>query len=210
MATSPSMIPFAALLAIGVYTLIGCSSAQLRDVAPPAEGGQPKVSESYAETIKRFSDGQSEYNGFYNSFEYRATLLNTVIRSALLSKQAEHYLWDSEKLAKERERSLQEMSSQTDVFLSFYTPVRTNDNLTGSKSIWKVYLEVGGRRYQGTPKKVRTLLAELQALYPYHTRWNTPYTVTFPVPTTAIENQASVLTITGPLGTRTVTFPAVY
>lgn len=173
------------------------------------ESSSPKVGAEFARTIESFSAGDSEYSGLYNNFEYKATILNSVTRNAILQQLANYYQWDEAKLAQEREKSLQQMASETEIFLSFFTPVRQNDNLTDTKSIWKVYLEAGGRRYTGMPKKNRTLLAELQSLYPYHTRWNTPYTVTFPVPTTAVETMELTITVTGPLGTRSITIPPV-
>lgn len=186
-----------------------CSTTSMTETAPPAEGTAPEVEPSYDRIIESFSAGDSEYSGFYNNFEYKATLLNSSIRSALLNRQASYYQWEREKTLAEREKQQKEMAAETEVFVSFFTPDRKNDNLSDLKTIWRVYLEAGGRRYQGKVKKVRLLLAELQTLYPYHTRWNTPYSVSFSVPTTAIESQTTTLTITGPLGTRAVNFPAV-
>ena len=98
------------------------------------------------------------------------------------------------------------MSAETTAFLSFSTPERKNDNLADAKAIWRIILESGGRRYVGKAKRDRRLLAELQALYPYHTRWNTPYLITFPVAMTALETQTIKLTLTGPLGSRILEF----
>jgi hypothetical protein len=164
---------------------------------------------NYDAIIEASSAGDADFAGFYNTFAYKATLQNSPAREALVNKQAEYYQWDEAKTASEREKSRQEMASETDIFLSFFTPERRNDNLADTKSIWRVLLDVGGHRYVGKVKRLRTLLAEQQALYPYHTRWNTPYLVTFPVPTTAIETQPATMTVTGPLGTRTVNFPPV-
>lgn len=158
--------------------------------------------------IERFSDGEAQYVGFYNNFLYRATILNSQVRAALLRKENDFYQWDREKFSSEREKSDRAAGLETTVFLSFFTPERRNDNLSDAKSIWRVYLDAGDRRYQGKVKKLRTPLAELIALYPYHTRWNTPYEITFPVPTAAVETQAMKLTITGPLGSKTVNFAA--
>lgn len=201
--------------------LSGCSSQPTAAGAQPTESSDRQRSTTdsipsedpivvYTRAIDRFSDGDADYSGFYNKFEYKATLHNSFIRTTLLSRQNDYYQWEREKFTLERDKSAQEMATQTTVFLSFYTPDRRNDNLSDVKSIWRIYLDAGGRRYEGKIKKLRQLFAELQTLYPYHTRWNTPYLVTFPVPTNAIETQNSVLTVTGPLGTRTVKFSAVH
>jgi len=181
-----------------------CSSTP--PLAEPAKNS-PEIQAADAE-IDRFSDGDAQYVGFYNNFLYRATILNSQVRGALLRKQAEFYQWDRDKLLGEREKSDRGAGIETTIFLSFFTPERRNDNLSDAKSIWRVYLEAGDRRYQGKVKKIRTPLAELIALYPYHTRWNTAYEISFPIPTLAIETQVLKLTITGPLGAKTVSFTA--
>lgn len=163
---------------------------------------------TYSALIDKNSDGQSEYNGFHNNFEFRGTMLNSAVYDGMVKRQGDYYQWEEEKLSAEREKVSQEMSSTTRIHVSFFTPERKNDNLTGSKTIWRVFLDAGGQRYAGAVKKDNRLLAELQVLYPYHTRWTTPYVFEFPVPTSVIEGQDSTLTVTGPLGTRTINFKA--
>lgn len=197
-----------ALVVMALGISIGCSTA-LKDEARPADATSPRISSDYAKVIELYSAGDTEYSGFYNNFEFKATILNSVVRDVQASKRAEYYQWDAAKASTEREKSLQEMNSNTKVFFAFFTPDRINDNLDDVKSIWKVYLDSGGQRYEGRLKKLRLLLVELQVLYPYHTRWTTPYEVTFDVPTAAIEGQDSTFTVTGPLGTRDVKLRAL-
>ena len=172
----------------------------------PSNNTQPLTTEAYVGRIERYSEGDVEYAGLYNNFEYKATLQNSNIRDALIWKQGHYYEWNEAQISQAREKSNQEMSSQTKLFLAFFTPNPKNDNLADSKSIWKIYLDSDGHRYEGKVTRIRLLLAEMQALYPYMTRWATPYEVTFDVPTAAIEKQSSSLTITGPLGARVVNF----
>lgn len=197
-------LAFALLLVVSA-----CQSKPMKETAPPSEGTAVDVTKAYEQKVEAYSAGDTEYSGFYNNFEYKSTILNTPIRELLLTKRAGYYQWDEAKVAAEKAKDQQELASITEVFVSFFTPDRNNDNLTDKKSIWKIYLDVGGRRYEGKPIRIRGNLAELQSLYPYHTRWNTPYNFQFQVPTTAVETQASTLTITGPLGTRSVTFKSV-
>lgn len=206
-------------LATASFSLIGCATPAVQDQAAgknsalAADAGKVSPTEesqaAYEADIDKFSDGQAAYSGFYNAFEYRATLLNVPVRQALLRRQSRQYQWDREKYLSEKDRLDKESAAQTSVFLSFYTPDRENDNLGGAKAIWRVYLDVGGQRYEGKAKKWKALLVEIQTLYPYHTRWNSAYMVTFPIATSAVETQASTITITGPLGTKTVRFAAV-
>jgi len=168
-----------------------------------------KIPYSHSAVIEQYSAGDSEFAGLYNTFELKATLLNTDVREALIRRQAEYYQWDEGQQSTEREKATQELSAETEVFLSFATPERKNDNLTDKKSIWRIFLDVGGRRYVGQPKKERRLIAELQAQFPFHTRWNTPYMLSFPVSAKAIETQVVKLTLTGPLGSRVLEFKPI-
>lgn len=167
-----------------------------------------RVPKSHIEVIEANSSGDSEFAGLYNTFELKATILNTPVRQALVQRQAEYYQWDAVQVSTEREKSTQENSAEASVFVSFSTPDRRNDNLADKKSIWRIFLDVGGRRYVGQAKKDRRLIVELQSLFPFHTRWNTPYMFSFPVGMSAIENQTIKLTVTGPLGSRVLEFTA--
>jgi uncharacterized protein YceK len=190
------------------FVLSGCST-MLKGDPRPTEGTKIPGGYTYEQEIERFSRGETEYAGLYNNFEFKATILNSEIRNVVIEKRANAYQWDPAKTASEREKSIQEMASTTQVFVAFFTPDNKNDNLTDIKSIWKIYLDAGGRRYEAKITRVRLLIAEIQSMYPYFTRWTTPYIATFDVPTAAIETQTAKFTITGPLGTREIEFPAL-
>ena len=195
----------------GMLVIAGCATADEKSNEP---GGAVQMAPAgpnptpHFAVIDRFSSGESEYEGFQNQFTFRATLLNEPAREALLLREADYFKWSPAQLDEAKARAANEIAEKTEVFMSFYTPDRRNDNMTDSRSIWRVYLDVGGKRYAGTAKKARKELAELQSLFPYHTRWNTPYVVTFPVPTTTAQLEASSFMVTGPLGTKSVLIPA--
>jgi hypothetical protein len=184
-------------------SLTGCTSI---DLAPSLPEKRVTGDRDYISTIHSNSSADVDYSGFENSFEFRATLQSSAVRQAVLNKLAEYYQWDSARMATEREKAFHENASESQVFLSFFTPNRSNDNLSEAKPIWTVILEAGGQKFYGKAKKVKSLLAEIQSLYPYHTRWNTAYTLVFPVAANNIEGLSPKLTITGPLGTKTVEF----
>lgn len=202
-----------ALTFITMVMTAGCATTSEQgdaaDASSPliAEGpANMSVPADHRHIINQNSAGDAQFAGLYNTFELKATLLNSVVREALIRRQSQYYQWDASQQATEREKSNQEASAETTVFLSFATPDRKNDNLADKKAIWRIFLDVGGRRYVGQAKKDRRLIAELQAQYPYHTRWNTSYLLTFPISTQAIETQPIKLTLTGPLGSRTLEF----
>jgi hypothetical protein len=163
----------------------------------------------YLQVIENFSRGETEYEGLYNQFTYKATIVNSAVRESMLLKEADYFKWDPSQLQIERDKAAEKMATATDVFISFYTPERKNDNLTDSKSIWRVYLDFNGKRYEGKPRKARKLFAEMATLFPYHTRWNTAYYIEFQVPTAEAEGGSSKLTVTGPLGIKEVEFPSI-
>lgn len=176
--------------------LAGCASETL--VLP----------ESYVKAIDAYSAGEVQYIGAYNSFKYRATILNTMVQQTVIDRKSEMYLWDSVKKQQELATMQADNATTTKVFLSFYTPVRTDDNLSSVKSIWAVYLETPQGRYTGTVKRIRTSATELATIYPYHNRFTSAYSVEFPVPLATAETQPTKMTITGPLGVKSIDFPA--
>ena len=196
----------AILFLMPVLILAACATTS-HEATPVSDGDtQVEVSKNYDAYIERYSAGDVEYAGLYNNFEFKATLLNSDIRKGLVYKRGHYFELSDAQISVEREKMNQEMASETKVVMAFFTPSPKNDNLTDDKAIWRIYLEAGGHRYEGKPKRMRMVLAELQALYPYMTRWATPYEVTFPVPTSAIESTPSKYTVTGPLGSRDVNF----
>jgi len=162
----------------------------------------------YEKILDKYSTGDTEYNGFYNSFGFHVAILNSEVIEASIKRQAFFYLWDQARIDSERDKAFKAASESTDVFLSFFTPDKRDDNLATEKSIWRVLLDVGGKRYVGKIKKLKRNLSELITLYPFHTRWNTAYLVSFPIMVSQAETQNSKLTITGPLGVRSVEFSA--
>ncbi len=166
--------------------------------------------EVHLNTIKKFSEGDEINKGLYNRFAFKATLLNSTVSESILKEKANYYKWSTPKLLSEREKNEQLRSSSTSVFMSFYTPDRQDDNFTDKKnSIWKIYLEANGQRYEGKAKRDRRRITELNKIYPYHSRWASAYSVTFNVPTSAIEQRNAKFTVTGPLGTKVVNFVPV-
>lgn len=168
----------------------------------------PSTPDDYINVIDAYSAGEVEYVGAYNHFNYRAVLMNSIIQNAVIDRKAALYLWDDIKKQQELATMQADNGSKTKVFLSFYTPQRKDDNLATSKTIWALYLETPQGRYTGTAQRIRTSPTELMTLYPQHNRFTTPYVVEFPVPLASVQGQPLKMTITGPLGTKSVQFAA--
>lgn len=163
-------------------------------------------SDKYADIVKKWTVKNVYYSGFYNAYEFHATLLNTEMSEAKVRFQALYSQWSSEKLNSELEKATQGLNYDTYVFLSFFTPSSKDNNLSKKGSIWTVFLEAGGRRYEGVVLKNTDHPTELMRLYPYHNRWSTPYLIKFRVPVSVIQSSPSKITLSGPLGTAEMAF----
>lgn len=191
---------FALLNLIG----LGCSS---RPTNPEVAKILPEMeNDKYEDLIEKNTRGDRQYKGFYNTFQVEVTALTSEVTAAILQRRAHYQQWDAAKARAEREKAMQEMSSQAQFFLSFYSPDRHSIDLDRGNSIWKAYLEFEGQRFEGTIKKVKDKLLELQAIYPHHTRFNTAYMVSFNVPMSSIENGKAVFILTSSLGSTNLEF----
>ncbi len=164
---------------------------------------------SYIQKIENHSAGDKQFAGLYHNFEFRSTILTHDISEAVHKRLDKFYEWNPAEEQEKRQERMQELQTKTKLWLSFFTPDRKNDNLANKVSIWKIYLEANGQRYEGHATKANKNFDEAQALFPYHSRWATAYYVDFPVPTAEVENSDLKLVITGPLGRREVEFSKV-
>lgn len=178
---------------------ISCSST-------PQKSDDLISSDNYEKLIDKNTRTIQSYDGLYNIMQFHATLLTPQMYEAVTARSSQMYQWDDAALASERQKAEQYLSNQTEVVLSFYTPEAKHDNLNRSKTLWKIFLDAGGKRYEGKATKMKLLTSEIQSLYPYHNRWSTPYKITFPVSMKSIEASEIKFTLTGAIGSESVTF----
>lgn len=146
------------------------------------------------------------YDGLYNTINMTATLLRLPVAEAQLKQTARMYQWNPTQFQEEKTKMNERLKSSSEMFVSFYTPERKNDDLQKSQTLWKIFLDVGGKRFEGKASKIKLSLSETQGKYPYHNRFATPYKLTFPVPTANLEGQEVKLTITGSVGSATLIY----
>jgi len=193
---------FLAASLLTISALGGCSSAPKQDGA-----AGPRVSEAtYESLINKNTRHHVEYDGFYNKFELSTTFLNSDVQTTILQKRSDTLGWDNATAQKERERLFQENSTQVKFFMSFFSPTPRLNDLHKGSSIWKIYLEVEGKRYEGKVTKYKGKLEDIQAIYPYHTRWAMPFEVVFLVPLSGVENHSPVFMITSTQGSAKLQF----
>lgn len=161
---------------------------------------------AYESVVDRWTDRIEEYNGLSNTVTIQGTLLNPEMALAQLDQNARIYQWDQSTYDNEKRALENRLATETQVFVSFYSPERKWDDLYKSKTLWKIFLDVNGQRYEGKSTKVKLLTPEIQSLYHYHTSFATPYLITFPVSATAVNGQPARLTFTGAIGSATLNF----
>lgn len=154
----------------------------------------------YEDLIEKNTQNVKIYDGFSNVLNVTGTLLTTTVTMAQIDQNARMYQWSVEQYNQEKAKAQTSLQKESKVFISFFTPERKHDDLQKASSHWKIFLDIDGHRYEGVATRWKSILVEVQALYSYHSRWGTPYMITFPVPMKQIENSASKLTITGPVG----------
>jgi len=165
------------------------------------------ISESEYEAITETHTAKAQvYSGLYNVIDMTGTVVNSSVARAQLDQTARIYQWDSAKFTTEKVKSDEQLAKETEIFVSFYTPERKHDDLNKNQTLWKIFLDSNGRRFEGKAKKIKLLTEEIRGLYPYHTRFATPYSITFPVAVTSIETAPAKLVITGPVGSASLEF----
>lgn len=189
------------LVAIGLTLLLtACAST------PENPHFQTMSEGEISEIIENNTQNRKLYDGFMNNLDVSATLTTTEVGRALTDQGAKIYQWDQAAYANEKSKTESLRATETEIFLSFFVPERKWDDLHKEKTNWKIFLDAGGKRYQGKASRWKSQLVEVKSFYPHHTRWGTPYKVVFPVPTRDIENTTSRLTLTGPVGTVSMDF----
>lgn len=189
------------ILSLAALFQLGCATP-----APQPEGLVLISPADYQKALDQQTRRSQKYQGLYNVFDLSATLVNPTLAQAQLEQSARLYQWDRAQFQSEKNKSDQQLKDRTEVFLSFYTPEKKNDDLHKSSTQWRVYLESGGRRWEGKVTKIKTTLAEVQGLYPHHTRFSTPYSISFPVSAEQATSQSAKFTLTGPSGTTSLDF----
>jgi hypothetical protein len=169
-------------------------------------GHTMKTTTDYMEVITKHSANVRRYSGFYNIFDMEATAITSDVAQAQLEQSSMLYQWEESRFAEEKGKFEARLSKETEFFLSFYTPDRKQDDLMKKTTIWKLFLDVDGKRYEGKATKLKLQMVEIEGLYPYHNRFYTPYSVIFPVSMRSIEGKPMKFTLTGAVGAGVMDF----
>ncbi len=184
-----------------IFLITGCASQQAT-----APGVEIITQSEYEKKIGLYTKSIEKYQGIINTLQFNATLLNSKVVQAQLMQKARLYQWDNSFFNSEAQKMNSDLDKSTQIFISFYTPERKHDDLHKNQTLWKIFLDADGRRWEGKATKIKLLTNEVQGLYPDHTRFATPYMLTFPVSTKLIDSKPVRLILTGTVTSATVEF----
>ena len=188
-------------IAIPIFS--GCASKPIQGLNVVA----PLSDSEFAAMVAKNTRKANEYKGFYQSFQADVTILTNELMAAALKQKGAFLQWDEKQYQAEREKSVQEAAAYSKFFLRFFTPEKDYDDLAKANTIWKIYLEYNGNRFEGKVKKLSDKLIELQTIYPHMDRFSTPYLITFNVPMSTVEMGQSKLVLSSSLGSAEFIFP---
>lgn len=186
------------------FVLLSLTACASYEVTPT--GQSIKTTHNYMEIIERHTDSVRLYSGFYNILDMEATLISSEVAEAQLAQGGMLYQWDETRAKEEKAKFESRLSRETEMFLSFYVPDRKQDDLFKANTIWRIFLDVDGKRYAGKATRVKMQLVEIEGLYPYHNRFYSPYMVSFPVSIRSIEGKPMKVTVTGAVGSGVLEF----
>jgi hypothetical protein len=190
------------ILALSSLYLLSSCATRL-----PTPEGVPEVSiANYEKAVTEKTQKIEIYDGLYNKLTVQSTWIDSLLTEYSLSHSARLSQWNEVKYRDERSKRVGKNAESTEFFVSFYAPEKKHTDLSSSKTIWKIFLDVNGQRYEGKATKMKLLLSEVQVLYPYHNRWSVPYTVSFPVATSLVEGKPAKLIFTGAVGSAELSF----
>jgi hypothetical protein len=190
------------ILALSSLYLLSSCATRL-----PTPEGVPEVSiANYEKAVTEKTQKIEIYDGLYNKLTVQSTWIDSLLTEYSLSHSARLSQWNEVKYRDERSKRVGKNAESTEFFVSFYAPEKKHTDLSSSKTIWKIFLDVNGQRYEGKATKMKLLLSEVQVLYPYHNRWSVPYTVSFPVATSLVEGKPAKLIFAGAVGSAELSF----
>ena len=170
---------------------------------PPAMASKQKTYSKKSEYHKVFKDWtqkQEVYQreDFYASMTWAATLLSPEFLTAQNNEIARIYRQTDAEKTKSSDERIAKFANATVFFVSFYGYDYRTSNLAKKDSIWKLRLEVDGKRYD--PVKFESMSKPTPIdgqLFPYINPWSYHYYVYFP--NVALNGARQIkLTIDGP------------
>ncbi len=188
------------ILIISSLFLVQCASLSSKE----------KFQIKYNNYIEKRTRKKQSYSGWNNNYSIRLSLLDTKLQNLQNRFRSYQFQWSNDEETSQKKTLNKKLTHYTEAFMSFYAPNPKNNKLEQkSTSLWKIFLDIDGRRFEGKIKKMSKLRDEIITYYPFHSRWGTPYIITFSAPTSLVDNYKARIIMTGPLGTVELPFSPI-
>jgi len=146
-------------------------------------GVLPRTTDSdYLSTFINFTKTHKYYDQFETKSIIKVTYFSDDFIKAYLNEKQKFLKHDEFKHLSDKEEQLKKTAIR--FFVSIYTPDQTYSILTGTKTIWNIYL-VNNRGEQLYPASIKSANEPFQILnyfFPTLTTWDKPYYITFEIP----------------------------
>ncbi|PIU00079.1 MAG: hypothetical protein COT74_06930 [Bdellovibrionales bacterium CG10_big_fil_rev_8_21_14_0_10_45_34] len=186
------------MLVAGVSLLVvSCSTISRQNRDP----------EHYIDYLQDHTYWVKSYSGLVTNFEMAVTPISNRAADLILQKKAMVYEWPASKIQQERDEDQQQRAFEYEMFVSFFSNSRELINLADADSLWKIFLDQDGKRYEAKLVRATEKFPELNNRFPHFTRWAKGFWMKFAVPTHIAEQSSAVLTITGPVDSRQLVIP---
>lgn len=162
---------------------------------------------NYNQTISRYTKSDKQYSGLDNTYQVSVTYLGREMTDLKNRKLALVQQWTAQQIEKARYKANKNLGKTTNFTVLLYTPNgRQNDLKKGETSIWRTYLEVGGKKYLGTAEPSGLTVSQLKTLYPEMTNFSRAYRVYFPIPDDEVSSESITFVMASELGTSKFTY----
>jgi len=197
------MLKLSLFLCAAVVTT-GCSSISSKNV--PGISAELISDSDYYAIVDQQTLRDERYDGLTNVLTLSATLLSTELSLAQVDHNARIYQYNESQYQNERGTIKSNLAKQTEMFVSLFVPDKKQDDLAKKNSMWRIFLDIAGQRYEAKVTKIKTQAASLHDLYPEYNRWSTPYRLVFNVPTIMCDTGHPKLIVTSPVTSSTLGF----
>lgn len=164
------------------------------------ESWNPPTFKEYYKHVRKQTQRQQKYSGFYNQFDLSLTYLTDNILIKQLKLEA-HKSQLSPEMANRRLKTLEDsLNHESKFFVSVFTP-KSDDNKLDMKSTgWVAILYFDGERFDGHFKATSKSAHSLKLYYPDHNIWSKAFILTFPVPTRELMGKSFQIKFSNPYG----------
>lgn len=157
----------------------------------------PDLDDQYAKAVDAWTRSGALYSGIETQIIAHATLKSRSWQKAYIKENVIVYSLSTEEQQALSARLEAFSETETEVFLSLYSPRPEQARLRFNDPLWSIFIEEEDAKiYPLEIKPVREPLAALQVFYPYVRQWRENYILKFP----GAARDSMVMIMTGPVG----------